>query len=138
MPYITRSPDSALRSMDRASSNEPAAMASSSLKTNPHSSPRNDSSATSHPASKFEDFEAYARAHMYDPPHREKPKQPPPEGQRKPGGPCRITRLSNGALTEYGKKVEEQDRLYRLANAATVDKKDEIKEDEAGKAESSS
>ena len=75
---------------------------------------------------------------MYDPPHREKPKQPPVEGQRKPGGPCRITRDNNGVLTEYGKKVEEQDRLYRLANTAAVDKKDEIKEGEAGKAESSS
>ena len=71
---------------------------------------------------------------MYDPPHREKP--PPVEGLRKPGGPCRITRDSNGVLTEYGKKVEEQDRLYHLAKTTAANKEDETKEGGAGQAAS--
>ena len=110
------------------------AMASLTKNDKPPSSPQKADSPTSTPARKFEDFEAYARAHMYDPPHREK--RPSVEGLRKPGGPCRITRDSNGVLTEYGKKVEEQDRLYHLAKTTAANKEDETKEGGAGQAAS--
>lgn len=50
---------------------------------------------------------AWAAAHRNDPPHREKIERMPGDGRTNHGGPIRII-SKNGVLTDYGKKVEQE------------------------------
>ena len=81
---------------------------------NKPSSSLQDGSPTSNPQNRpVEDIVAWSIAHRNDPPHRKKIERTPGDGRRNHGGPIRIT-SKDGVLTEYGKKLE-QEQLSKLA-----------------------
>jgi hypothetical protein len=82
------------------------------------SNPQDNVSTSTQHIKTAEDLLAWsiAQQHAPGPLHREKIERTPGDGRKSHGGPIRITRTSDGVLSEYGEKLERE-RLARSAAA---------------------